>query len=78
VNSFRSLFQLTCRIRDYLTSNAEIFIWHPSKGRKLQDADELQDELREQVTLLRRSKIVIGRDGNNTLLIPNTLSDKSN
>lgn len=78
VNSFRSLFQLTCRIRDYLTSNAEIFIWHPSKGRKLQDADELQDELREQVTLLRRSKIVIGRDGNNTLLIPSTPSDKSN
>jgi hypothetical protein len=45
-------------------------------GKKI--SQEIKDELREQVTLLRRSKIVIGRDGNNTLLIPNTLSDKSN
>lgn len=76
-NSFRSLFQLLCRIRDYITSNAEIFIWHPSKGRKLQDADELQDELQEQVSLLRRSKIVIGLDGNNTLWTPSTQSARN-
>ncbi len=72
MNSFRSLFQLLCRVRDYITSNAEIFIWHPKKGRKPQDADALVADLKDQVALLRRSKIVTALDGNNTLLIPST------
>ena len=42
MNSFRSLFQLLCRVRDYITSNAEIFIWHPKKGRKPQEASNYQ------------------------------------
>ena len=76
MNSFRSLFQLLCRVRDYITSNAEIFIWHPKKGRKPQDADVLQADLKDQVALLRRSKIVTALDGNNTLLIPSTPTDR--
>lgn len=77
-NSFRSLFQLKARIADYLTSNAEIYLWHPKKGRKLLDVDVLAGDLREEIALLRRSKIVTALDGNNTLLTPTTPNDRSN
>lgn len=77
-NSFRSLFQLKARIADYIDSNAEIYLWHPKKGRKLLDVDALHDDLREEIALLRRSKIVTSLDGNNTLLIPSTRTDRNN
>lgn len=77
-NSFRSLFQLKARITDYIESNAEIYLWHPKKGRKLLDADVLADDLREEIALLRRSKIEIALDGNNTLWTPSTPTDRSN
>lgn len=76
-NSFRALFQLEGRIGDYVNSNAEIYLWDMEKGRKPLDPDQYRRALVSRVGLLRRSKIVTALDGNNTLLIPATPTDKS-
>jgi hypothetical protein len=77
-NSFRALFQLCGRIDDYTESNAEVYLWENGKGRKPINATDMQDELRDRVLLLRRSRIVTALDGNNTLLTPTTPGDRNN
>lgn len=74
-NSFRALFQLQWRLRDYSASNAEAYLWDMTKGRKKLDVAEYRDLLSDRVSLLQRSKIVTTLDGNNTLLIPDTPTD---
>lgn len=73
-NSFRSLYQLTCRLTDYVNSKAEIYLWDMDKGRKPVDVGELKADLAEEVRLLRRSKIVTTLAGTYTLQTPDTLS----
>jgi hypothetical protein len=72
VNSFRSLYQLSGRLTDYVNSNAEVYQWDMEKGRKLLDVPEYRRYLKERVALLRKSQIVTSLDGHNTLVIPNT------
>lgn len=75
INSFRALFQLRERITDYVDSNAEVYLWNMEKGKKLLDPEEYRAELGDEISWLRRCKIVTAQDGNNTLLTPTTLPD---
>lgn len=75
VNSFRSLHQLSNRLADYESSNAEVFLWDMNKGRKRLDVTLYRRELKSRISLLRQSQITTSLDGNNTLLTPHTLTD---
>lgn len=72
VNSFRSLYQLTKRLSDYESSNAEIFLWDPMRGRKRLDTKAYRKELESRISLLRQSQIITSLDGNSTLVTPST------
>lgn len=74
VNSFRSLHQLLGRLGGYVENNAEVFLWDIVKGRKRVNPKSYRREVADRVALLRRSRIITSSDGNNTLVIPSTLS----
>lgn len=78
VNSFRSLYQLSQRLGDYETSNAEVFLWDMNRGRKRLDVRLYRSELKSRISLLRQSQITMSLDGNNTLVTPHMLSDSEN
>ncbi len=70
-NSFRSLYQITQRLPEYQSSNAEVFLWNIQKGRKVLDVHAYRADLSERIAVLRQTQTVTSLDGNNTLLIPN-------
>ena len=74
VNSFRSLYQLSNRLGDYLASNAEIFLWDLTKGKKRLDMSRYRKDLAGRISLLRQSQIITSIDGNYTLVTPDTPS----
>lgn len=78
VNSFRSLYQLSNRLADYEASNAEVFLWDPTKGRKRLDVKAYRRELAARISLLRQSQITTSLDGNATILTPTTPSGSGN
>lgn len=77
VNSFRSLFQLTNRLPDYVTQNAEVFLWDPQRGKKKLEVRAYRRELKSRISLLRRSEIVTRLDGSYMLKTPSTLTDSA-
>lgn len=78
INSFRSLYQLSNRLKDYLSSNAEVFLWDPRKGKKKLDVREYRRGLDARISLLRQSRITMSLDGSNTIVIPSTPNDSEN
>jgi superfamily II DNA or RNA helicase len=67
INSYRSLHQLCRRIQDYVKSNAEVFRWNPSKGRKRIDHRHLRADFQDRVYDLQQARIVTALDGRNML-----------
>jgi hypothetical protein len=78
VNSFRSLYQLSQRLPDYVRGNAEVYLWDFSLGRKLLDTGRYSLDLTDRVAELRRSQITMSLDGNYTLMTLATPSDNGN
>lgn len=68
INSFRSLYQLSQRLRDYKSSNAEVYLWNIDKGRRKLDVRDYQADLADRIADLRRSQTVLSLDGNNALV----------
>lgn len=70
VNSFRSLYQLNARLGDYIKSNAEVYLWHATKGRKPLEHREYRQDLRDRILDLRETRIGTQLDGTSMLLTP--------
>ena len=72
VNSFRSQYQFSKRIPEYLKSNAEIYRWRIGKGVQRVDPRAVRIESEVAVQELKQRKIVTSPDGNNTILTKST------
>lgn len=70
VNSYRSLYQLTSRLTDYVASNAEVYLWQMGKGRRALDTKALVRVVRRRTQDLRAARIITSLDGSYTLPIP--------
>jgi hypothetical protein len=77
VNSFRSLYQLSNRLSDYVSSNAELFLWDMQKGRKRLSLTTYKRDLASRISLLRQSQITTRLDGSYMVQTPNTPNDSA-
>lgn len=65
--SFRACHQFINRVKDYLKSNARVYLWKRELGVKEQKAEILISRLRERVEILKEAKILTVSGGGYTV-----------
>lgn len=67
-NSYRLMFTLANRIKEYLKSSGVLFEWHPDGSVEQCDVTNLKTEIFERVEDLKSMQIRTNKDGLNTLV----------
>jgi superfamily II DNA or RNA helicase len=68
INSYRLMFTLANRIKEYLKSSGVLFEWHPDGSIEQCDVTDLKAEIFERVDDLKSQRIETNKDGLNTLV----------